>query len=150
MLLQSSYMPGNIGQHARRKFLSPTERCRRADLHLNLRSLVVKHRGKFILSLIGASTTEDTTAASQTMIQDFNTWILDLQTHAMTAPLGNRRVRKSTVMMVKQRAKNFTYSTTLIKFGVDPTTTTLQALRASFKELWVLKNIFNFYNTIQI
>ena len=44
-------------------------------------------------------------------------------------------------MMVKQRAKNFTYSTTLIKFGLDPTTTTMQALRASFKELWVLKNI---------
>ena len=49
----------------------------------------------------------------------------------------------STVMMVKQRAKSFTNSTTLelIKFGLDPTTTTMQALRASFKELWVLKNI---------
>ena len=49
----------------------------------------------------------------------------------------------TTVMMVKQRAKNFTYSTTvkLIKFGLDPTTTTMQALRASFKELCVLKNI---------
>ena len=75
------------------------------------------------------------------MIQDLKTWILDLQTHAMTAPLGNRRVRKTSVMMVKQRAKYFTYSTTLTKFGVDPTTTTLQALRASFKEPWVLKNI---------
>ena len=106
-----------------------------------LRNLIVKHRGKFILSPIGATTTEDTTAASQTMIQDLNTWILGLQTHAMTTPLGNRRVRKTTVIMVKQRAKNFTYSTTLTKFGLDPTTTTLQALRASFKELWVLKNI---------
>ena len=49
----------------------------------------------------------------------------------------------TTVMMVKQRAKNFTYSTTLklIKFELDSTTTTMQALRASFKELWVLKNI---------
>ena len=61
--------------------------------------------------LIGASTTKDTTAASQTMIEDLNTWILDLQTHAMTAPLGNRKVRKTTVMMVKKRAKNLTYST---------------------------------------
>ena len=56
---------------------------------------------------------------------------------------GNRKVWMTTVMMVKQRAKNFTYSTTLkiIKFGLDPTTKTMQALRASFKELWVLKNI---------
>ena len=55
---------------------------------------------------------------------------------------GNRKVWMTTVMMVKQWAKNFTYSTTLklIKFGLDPTTT-MQALRASFKELWVLKNI---------
>ena len=44
-------------------------------------------------------------------------------------------------MMVKERGKNVTYSTTLTKFGLDPTTTTSQALRASFKELWVLKNI---------
>ena len=52
---------------------------------------------------------------------------------------GNRKVRMTSVMMVKQRAKNFTYSTTLklIKFGLDPTTTTMQALRASFKELSV-------------
>ena len=84
---------------------------------VHLRNLVVKHRGKFILSLIGAPTTEDTTAASQTMIQDLNTWILDLQIHAMTAPLGNRSVRKTTVMMVKHQAKNFTYSTTLTKLG---------------------------------
>ena len=54
---------------------------------------------------------------------------------------GNRKVMMTTVMMVKQRAKNFTYSTTLIKFELDPTTTTMQALMASFKELWVLKNI---------
>ena len=44
-------------------------------------------------------------------------------------------------MMVKQPAKNFIFSTTLTKFGLDPTTTTLQASRASFKELWVLKDI---------
>ena len=88
-------------------------------------------------SLIGASSNEETTAASQTMIQDLNTWILDLQTHAMTAPLGNRKIRKTTVMMVKQQAN----SITLTKFGLDSSTTTLQVLRASFKELWVLKNI---------
>ena len=44
-------------------------------------------------------------------------------------------------MMVKQRAKNFTYSTILTKFGLNPNNTTLQALRAFFKELWVLQNI---------
>ena len=54
---------------------------------------------------------------------------------------GNKKIRMTSVMMVKQRAKNFTYSKTLIKFGLDPTTTTMQALRESFKELWVLKNI---------
>ena len=56
---------------------------------------------------------------------------------------GNMKVWMTTVMMVKQRAKNFTYSTTLklINFGLDPTATIMQALRASFKELWVLKNI---------
>ena len=53
----------------------------------------------------------------------------------------------TTVMMVKQRAKNFTYSTTLIEFGLDSTTTTMQALRAYFKELWILKNIV-FHNDI--
>ena len=56
---------------------------------------------------------------------------------------GNKKVWMTTVMIVEQRAKNFTYSTTLklIKFGLDSTTTTMQALRASFKELGVLKNI---------
>ena len=65
------------------------------------RSYLVKHRGKFMKSIIGAFVREDTTAASQTMIEDLNNWFLKLQTHAMTAPLGNRKVRKTTEMMVK-------------------------------------------------
>ena len=54
-----------------------------------LRNLIFKHKGKFMKSLIGAFTREDTTAASQTMIKDLDNWILELRTHAMTA-LGKR------------------------------------------------------------
>ncbi len=109
----------------------------RTSRGLLLRNLVVKHRATFMKSLYRSVSREDTTAAADTMIRDLDNWITELRTYARTTPRGNRRTRKATELVVKQRSLNFTYRETLTKFGRDPSVTTLQALRASFKELWV-------------
>lgn len=130
-----------------------------------LRNLVVKHRATFIKALYRAASREDTTTAAGVLIRDLDNWVMELRTYAKRtprgsddvirrvhrgsddvttsrrAPRGSRRIRKSTELMVKERARHFTYRATLTRFGRDPTPDTLRALRASFKELWVLKCI---------
>ena len=81
------------------------------------------------------------TVAADTMIIDLDNWICELRTYARTASRGNRGIRKATDLMVKNRSDSLTYRSTLTRFGRDPTMTNLLALKASFKELWVLKCI---------
>ena len=61
----------------------------------------------FMKYLLRAFAREETTADSQTMIKCLNNWILELRTYARTGPYGNRRVRKTTEIMLKQRDKEF-------------------------------------------
>ena len=97
--------------------------------HLHIADLSIWRtpKGVYIKNLVVAVTGTDTTAASQTTIDDLKNWILEIRTHDMTAPLGNRKVRNTTKMIVNQRANMFTYSTTMTNFGFDPTTTTIQS-----------------------
>ena len=49
--------------------------------------------------------------------------------------------RKATELMVKHRAANLTYRSTLTRFGHNPSMETMVSVRAALKELYVLKNI---------
>ena len=46
-----------------------------------------------------------------------------------------------TVLMVKHRAANLTYRSTLTRFGHNPSMETIVSVRAALKELYVLKHI---------
>ena len=81
------------------------------------------------------------TPEADLLIEAIDTWIMEMETYAKrvrTSPCS----RKATVLMVKHRAADLTYRSTLTRFGHNPSMDTMVSIRAALKELHVqLKHI---------
>ena len=105
---------------------------------VRIRESIKEARGTFIKSLYTATDQLQTTAAANLLIKEIDTWIMELRTYAIKVRTSPRS-RKATELMVKHRAANLTYRSTLTRFGHNPSMETMVSVRAALKELYVLK-----------